>query len=80
MSKKRELILTICTSYHVFLHKELRFGVTMIAAVLKFLVALIFGRPFLKRFGVCYQTVVCPVLSCLCVCVSVCLSVSLSCL
>ena len=25
---------------------------------------LIFGRPFAKRFGLCYRTVVCPVLSC----------------
>ena len=25
----------------------------------------IFGRPFVKRFALCYQTVVCPVLSCL---------------
>jgi len=35
-------ILTINTSYDVFLHKELPFGFTMIAAALKFLVALIF--------------------------------------
>ena len=27
-----------------------------------------FGRPFEKRFALCYQTVVCPVLSCLSVC------------
>jgi len=35
-------ILTICMSYDVFLCKELRFGVTMIAPVLKLVVALIF--------------------------------------
>jgi len=28
----------------------------------------VFGRPFVKRFAQCYQTVVCRVLSCLCVC------------
>ena len=27
-----------------------------------------FGRPFVKRFALCYQTVVCHVRSCLCVC------------
>jgi len=27
-----------------------------------------FGRPFLKRFALCYRTVVCPVLSCMSVC------------
>ena len=32
------------------------------------------GRPFVKRFALCYRTVVCPVLS---VCLSVCLSVML---
>jgi len=37
---------------------------------------LIFGRPFLKRFALCYRSVVCPV--CLSVCRSVCLSVCLS--
>ena len=26
---------------------------------------MIFGRPFVKRFAICYQTVACPVLSCL---------------
>jgi len=26
---------------------------------------LIFGRPFVKQFALCYRTVVCPVLSCL---------------
>ena len=34
----------------------------------------VFGRPFIKRFTLCYRTVVCPVLS---VCLSVCLSVTL---
>jgi len=34
----------------------------------------LFGRPFLKRFALCYRTVVCPVLSCLS-----CLSVTLYC-
>ena len=36
----------------------------------------IFGRPFVKRYTLCYRTFVCPVLSCpvLCVCLSVCLS------
>ena len=40
----------------------------------------VFGRLFVKRFALCYQTVVCPVLSCMsvCVCLSVCLSVSVS--
>ena len=32
---------------------------------------MVFGRPFVKRFALCYHTIVCPVLS-------VCLSVSLS--
>ena len=34
---------------------------------------LVFGRPFVKRFARCYQTVVCPVLCC-----PVCLSVTLA--
>jgi len=34
----------------------------------------VFGRPFVKWFALCYQTVVCPV--CLCVCMSVCLCLS----
>ena len=33
---------------------------------------LVFGRPFVKRFALCYRSVVCPVLSCLSVCLSVC--------
>ena len=33
----------------------------------------IFGRPFLKRFALCYRSVVCPVCP---VCLSVCLSVT----
>ena len=37
--------------------------------------AAIFGRPFVKRFALCYQTVVC--LSCLS-CLSVCLSLTLA--
>ena len=38
------------------------------------LVTLVFiGRPFVKRFALCYRFVVCPVLS---VCLSVCLSVT----
>jgi len=35
-------ILTIYTLYDVFLHKELPFGVVMIATALKFVVALFF--------------------------------------
>jgi len=31
----------------------------------------VLGRPFVKRFALCYGTVVCPVLSCLSVCLSV---------
>ena len=36
MQKTSGLILTICTSYDVFLRKELPFGVTMIASALEF--------------------------------------------
>jgi len=42
LCKMGELILTLCTSYDVLLHKELLLGVAMIAPALKFLVALIF--------------------------------------
>ena len=39
----------------------------------------IFGRPFVKRFTLCYQTILClSVLSLLSVCLSVCLSICLS--
>ena len=41
-AKTRGLMLMICMSYDVFLRKDLPFGVTMIASVLKFLVVLIF--------------------------------------
>jgi len=41
-AKTGGLILTISTSYDMFLHKELPFGVTMIAPALKLLVTLIF--------------------------------------
>ena len=38
----------------------------------------VFGRPFVKRFALCYQTVVCPsVLSVRLSCLSVCLSMTL---
>ena len=45
-------------------------GVAVIATTLKFLVALIFGRPFVKRFALCYRYVVLS-----CAVLSVCLSV-----
>ena len=31
-------------------------------SVTSFLFSLLFGRPFVKRFALCYRTVVCPVL------------------
>ena len=37
-----------------------------------------FWRPFVKQFGLCYQTVVCPVCPVCSVCLSVCLTVCLS--
>jgi len=68
LTRRLNAFCSIASTY--FCARSCFLGVAVIASTLKFLVALIFGRPFVKRFALCYRYVVryCPVLS---VCLSV---------